>query len=102
MPGSVKQKGENKRMARTNKRAVDRTFERSANSPAALRILVTKATEGVARGSQRPSSPIRTGHCSGCNVRIPSSQLQRALVGKTIQCEHCRLFLYPESWGQLE
>ena len=83
-------------MART-KRALNRMFDELANRTLASNVLLTRAAVKRHDESQSDRATIRAGHCSGCNVRIPSGQLQRALGGKTIQCEHCHRVLYIEA-----
>jgi hypothetical protein len=84
-------------MARTTKRALNRMFDELANPAPTSNVLLTRTAAKRNNDSQPDSMPIRAGHCSVCNVRIPSGQLQRALGGKTIQCEHCHRVLYVEA-----
>jgi C4-type zinc ribbon protein len=81
-------------MARTTKTTLNRRFNAEAKSES--NVLLTRTTVKCVNDSQADRATIRAGHCSGCNVRIPSGQLQRVLTGKTIQCEHCRRVLYVE------
>jgi hypothetical protein len=80
-------------MARITKRALNHMFDKLASPALASNVLLTRNSE---IDIQPDRIPIRAGHCSGCNVRIPSGQLQRALGGKTIQCEHCLRLLCVE------
>ena len=84
-------------MARTTKRALNRMFDELANPAPASNVLLTRTAVKRNDDSQPDRATIRAGHCSGCNVRIPSGQLQRALGGRTIQCEHCHRVLYVEA-----
>jgi len=69
-----------------------------ASSPAlASNVVLTRTAAKHNSKSQVDRMPIRAGHCSECNVRIPSGQLQRALEGKSVQCEHCHHVLYIEA-----
>jgi hypothetical protein len=90
-------KGEKEGMARTTKRALNRMFNEMANPALASNVLLTRMAVKRNNGSQPDRATIRAGHCSGCNVRILSGQLQRALGGKTIQCEHCHRVLALEA-----
>jgi hypothetical protein len=72
-------------------------FDELANPALASNVLLTRTVAKGNNDSQPDRMPIRAGHCSVCNVRIPSGQLQRALAGKTIQCEHCHRVLYVEA-----
>jgi hypothetical protein len=92
----LKQKGEDKGMTRTTKRAFDRISTQLASPVPASNVLLTLAAAKRHTDGLVDRMPIRAGHCSECNVRIPSGQLQRALSGKTIQCEHCHHALYVE------
>ncbi len=82
-------------MARTTNRALNRMLSKLTNQAATSAVLLTRAARPSKNG-QPGRIPIRGGHCSGCNVRIPSGHLQRALAGKIIQCERCLLQLYVE------
>ena len=84
-------------MARTTKRALNRMFDELANPAPTSHVLLTRTAAKRNNDIQPDSMPIRAGHCSVCNVRIPSGQLQRALGGKTIQCEHCHRVLYVDA-----
>ena len=84
-------------MTRTTKRALDRMSAQLASPALASNVLLTRTAAKRNSDSQVDCMPIRAGHCSECNVRIPSGQLQRALAGKTIQCEHCHRVLYVEA-----
>ena len=82
-------------MTRTTKRAFNRIPTQLASPVPASNVLLTlAAAKRHTDASRWYPMPIRAGHCSECNVRIPSGQLQRALSGKTIQCEHCHRVLY--------
>jgi hypothetical protein len=82
------------RMTRTTQRALNRMATQLASPALASNVLLTRTVAKRNGDSQGDPMPIRAGHCSECNVRIPSGQLQRALAGKTIQCEHCHRVLY--------
>ena len=84
-------------MTRTTKRALNRMSTQLASPALASNVLLTRTAAKRNSDSQVDRMPIRAGHCSECNVRIPSGQLQRALAGKTIQCEHCHRVLYIEA-----
>jgi len=84
-------------MARTTKRALNRMSTQLASPALASNVLLTRTAVKRNSDNQADRMPIRAGHCSECNVKIPSGQLQRALAGKTIQCEHCHSVLYVEA-----
>lgn len=84
-------------MARETKRTLRRVVKELATPVLTSNVLLTRTAAKRKNDSQPDSMPIRAGHCSQCNVRIPSGQLQRALAGKTIQCEHCHRVLYVEA-----
>lgn len=84
-------------MVRTKKRTLDRMFNKLANPAIASSVSVAHAMERLNKGSQPERIPIRAGYCSGCNIRIPSRLVQRALAGTTIQCEQCSRRLYVEA-----
>jgi len=84
-------------MARMTKRALNCMFDKQASPALTSNVLVTRAATKRNNDSQPDRMPIRAGHCSGCNMRIPFGHLQRALGGKTIQCEHCFRSLYVEA-----
>jgi predicted nucleic acid-binding Zn-ribbon protein len=88
-------------MTRTTKRTLLHSVSELTNSAVASSVLLTRAASKRKNDSQRDAVPIRSGHCSGCSVRIPSAQLQRALAGKTIQCEHCHRVLCVERLEQV-
>src|SRR5690349_13337709 len=83
-----KGKGENQ-MTRSTKKSLDRSVDAIRKPSPASRVLLTRATPKRNGGSESARMPIRAGHCSGCNVRIPLALLQRALASKRIHCEHC-------------
>ncbi len=80
-------------MARTTKKTLNLMFDKVATPAPASSVLVMRETAKPRKNGSR-NSPIRAIHCSGCNVRIPSALLQRALAGKPIQCEHCHRELF--------
>jgi hypothetical protein len=79
-------------MARMTKRVL-----KLAGAAGASNVLLTRTACEHTQYDRGELMPIRAGHCSGCNMRIPSGHLQRALGGKTIQCEHCFRSLYVEA-----
>jgi len=85
-----------KRMARTKKKVLDPMFYMLADPARASNSSVAVPAARLNKSSQSERIPIRAGYCSGCNVRIPSRLLQRALAGATIQCEQCSHKLYVE------
>lgn len=89
------QKG-NQKMVRTSKKTSHRTIKERTTPAPTSNVLLTRTASKRKNDPQPDLLPIRAGHCSECNVRIPSGQLQRALVGKAIQCEHCHRELYIE------
>jgi hypothetical protein len=84
-------------MTKTTKRALNRMPTQLASPVLTSNVLLTPAAAKRNSDNQVDRMPIRAGHCSECNVRIPSGQLQRALAGKTIQCEHCQHVLFVEA-----
>ena len=84
-------------MAQTKKKKLDHMFNKLANPASASNVLVTRVAVKHNKSSQPERVPIRAGYCSGCNMRIPSRLLQRALAGTTIQCEQCSRRLYVEA-----
>lgn len=83
-------------MVRTSKKTSHRTVKERRAPTLTSNVLLTRTASKRKNDPQPGLLPIRSGHCSKCNVRIPSGQLQRALVGKAIQCEHCHRELYIE------
>ena len=90
-------KGENLEMARKTKKTLRSVVKELATPTLASNVLLTRTVAKRKNDIPPDSMPIRAGHCSECNVRIPSGQLQRALAGKTIQCEHCDHVLHVEA-----
>ncbi|MGH9429719.1 MAG: hypothetical protein ACRD2L_25825 [Terriglobia bacterium] len=81
-------------MVRTSKKTSHHGVKERTTSPMTSNVLLTRTASKRKNDPQPDFLPIRAGHCSQCNVRIPSGQLQRALVGKAIQCEHCHSALH--------
>jgi hypothetical protein len=86
-----------KNMARTKKKLLDPLFHKLADPASASSVSVARPAARLNKSIQPERIPIRAGYCSGCNVRIPSRLLQRALAGATIQCEQCSHRLYVEA-----
>ncbi len=83
-------------MAQTKKRKLDHMINKLANPAPASSVSVGGVAVMHNKSSQPERVLIRAGYCSGCNMRIPSRLLQRALAGTTIQCEQCSRRLYVE------
>jgi hypothetical protein len=84
-------------MERIKRKSLDRIFKNLGNPARLSGVSVSHAAVRLNKSSQPERIPIRAGYCSGCNMRIPSRLLQRAMNGTTIQCEQCSRRLYVEA-----